>query len=74
MLLYELKLKEDKLKGSIDIYDRIYVYKWIEHRRVKNYYKLLNYSRRQVYNLINEMKEKLYSNEKIAQNCTKNSV
>lgn len=77
VLLYELKLKEDKLKSSIDIYDRIYVYKWIEHRRVKQYYRLLNYSKRQIYRFIDEMKEKIYSKEswhKMAQNGTKKGV
>lgn len=56
----ELRKKEDLLRRSNDIYDKIYVYKWLEHRSLNNYYRLLSYSKRQIYNFINEMRKKLY--------------
>lgn len=76
VLQYELKTKEQVLRSSIDIYDRIYVYKWLEHRRVKNYYRLLNYSKRQIYRFIDEMEIKIYAKSwhKMAQNGTKTGV
>ena len=74
VLDYELRKKEKELRNSHNIYDRVYVYKWLGRKRVREYYRLLNYSRRQIYNFINEIKENLYSKEKIAQNCTKIDV
>ena len=67
---YELKKKEKELRYSSNIYDKIYVYKWLEHKRVREYYRLLNYSKRQIYRFIDEIKEKIYSKEKMAQNGT----
>ena len=61
VLAYELRKKEKELRYSHDIYDRIYVYKWLERKRVREYYKLLAYSRRQIYRFIDEIKENLYS-------------
>lgn len=63
MLQYELKKKEQQLKNSDDIYDKIYVYRWIEHKKIKDFYRLLSYSKRQVYNYINIIKEKIYKND-----------
>ena len=60
MLKYELDNKEKELRSSNDIYDKIYVYKWIEHISVYRFYKQLGYSVRQIYNLISEMKKKIY--------------
>ena len=74
VLDYELRKKEKELRYSHNIYDRVYVYKWLERKRVREYYRLLDYSRRQIYNFIREIKENLYSKEKIAQNCTKVDV
>ena len=59
---YELKKKLIKMKGEGDIYDKIYIYRWIEHRSVYKFYRLVGYSRPQVYRFISEMKEKLYKN------------
>lgn len=77
----DLKERAIKLKEEGDIYDKIYYYKWIEHKSVYKFNRLVGYSVRQVYNYIGEMKEKLYpkiekkekdeENDKIAQNCTK---
>lgn len=71
VLEYELRKKEKELRYSHDIYDRIYVYKWLERKRVREYYRLLDYSKRQIYRFIDEIKENLYSKEKMAQNGTK---
>lgn len=62
MLNYELKKKLIKMKEEGDVYDKIYIYRWIEHRSVYKFYRLVGYSRPQVYRFISEMKEKLYKN------------
>lgn len=69
-LNYELNKKEILLKNSQNIYDKIYYFKYIRGKRVNEFYRLTNYSKRQVYNYINEIKKNLYENEtlhKIAQ-------
>lgn len=60
MLNYELKKKLNQMRESEDVYDKIYIYRWIEHKSVYKFYKLVGYSRPQVYRFITEMKEKLY--------------
>ena len=45
-----------------DVYDKIYIYRWIEHKSVYNFHRLVGYSVRQIYNYIDEMKKKLYKN------------
>lgn len=62
MLNYELKKKLIKMKEEGDVYDKIYLYRWIEHRSVYKFYRLVGYSRPQVYRFISEIKEKLYKN------------
>lgn len=74
VLEYELKKKEKDLRYSYNIYDKIYVYHWLERKRVNNYYKLLDYSKRQIYRFIDEIRENIYSNENMAQNGTKVDV
>lgn len=78
MLNYELKKKLNQMRESEDVYDKIYIYRWIEHKSVYKFNRLLGYSARQIYRYIDEMKEKLYpkkekneENEKMAQNGTK---
>lgn len=69
-LNYELNKKEILLKNSQNIYDKIYYFKYIRGKRVNEFYRLINYSKRQVYNYIKEIKNNLYENEtlhKIAQ-------
>ena len=60
MLNYELKKKLIKMREDGDVYDKIYIYRWIEHRSVYKFYRLVGYSRPQVYRFISEMKVKLY--------------
>ena len=62
-LNYELNKKEILLKNSQNIYDKIYYFKYIRGKRVNEFYRLLNYSKRQVYNYIKEIKNNLYENE-----------
>lgn len=70
MLNYELKKKEREMRTIGDVYDKIYVYKWIEKKSVYKFYRLTGYSRPQVYRFISEMKDKLYKNQKMRQNET----
>lgn len=60
MLNYELKKKLIKMKEEGDVYDKIYIYRWIEHKSVYKFYRLLGYSVRQVYRYMDEMKKILY--------------
>ena len=62
MLNYELKKKLIKMKEEGDVYDKIYIYRWIEHKSVYKFYRLVGYSRPQVYRFISEIKENLYKN------------
>lgn len=62
MLNYELKKKLIKMREEGDVYDKIYIYRWIEHRSVYKFYRLVGYSVRQIYNYIEEMKKNLYKN------------
>ena len=62
MLNYELKKKLIKMKEEGDVYDKIYIYRWIEHRSVYKFYRLVGYSRPQVYRFMSETEEKLYKN------------
>lgn len=62
MLNYELKKKLIKMKEEGDVYDKIYIYRWIEHKSVYKFHKLVGYSVRQIYNYIDEMKKILYKN------------
>ena len=62
MLNYELKKKLIKMREEGDVYDKIYIYRWIEHRSVYKFNKLVGYSVRQIYNYIEEMKKILYKN------------
>jgi len=59
-LEYELKKKEKTLRESKNIYDRIYVYVWLEHKKIPRFYRLLGLSQRQTYNYKDEIEEKLY--------------
>lgn len=62
MLNYELKKKLIKMREEGDVYDKIYIYRWIEHKSVYKFYRLVGYSVRQIYNYIDEMKKMLYKN------------
>ena len=64
MLNYELKKKEREMRTSGDVYDKIYVYKWIEGRTPRYFNKLIGFSLSRTYDYIAEMKEKLYNNAK----------
>ena len=64
MLNYELKKKLIKMREEGDIYDKIYIYRWIEGRKPKYFYKSIGYSLSRTYDYIDEMKIKLYQNKK----------
>lgn len=54
-----LRLKWLELKESRYVLDRIYKYAYVERRKVEEYYKLINYSKRQTYRKLEEIAEKL---------------
>lgn len=58
-LEYELKKKEYNLKNSKDVYDRIYVYCWLNRKKPSQIYRLIPCSRSSAYNYKDEIKEKL---------------
>lgn len=64
MLEYELKKKEIEMRNGVDVYDRIYVFKWIDKRKPNQFNKLIGYSISRTYDFIAEMKEILYKNTK----------
>jgi len=64
VLEYELKKKEIELRKSNEVHDRVYVFKWLEHKKVREFYKLINYSMPQTYRFIDEIKEKIYKKSK----------
>lgn len=60
VLEHELKKKELELRASDDVYDKIYVYRWIEHKKIKQFFKLIGYSYRQTDRKIKEIENNLY--------------
>ena len=64
MLNYELKKLEKKMREHGDVYDRIYVYKWIDCRRPRHFNRLIGFSLSRTYDYITEMKKKLFENTK----------
>ena len=62
MLAYELNKMENTMRERGDVYDKIYIYRWIEHKSVYKFYRTLGYSVRQVYRYMDEIKKKLYQN------------
>ena len=60
MLNYELKKKLIKMREEGDVYDKIYIYRWINHKSVYKFSKLIGYTSRQVYRFISKMKDELY--------------
>ena len=56
---YQMKLKLMDLRESKDILDRIYVYKYVDKKKVGKFYRLTHYSRMQVYRKIQEIEEKI---------------
>lgn len=56
---YHLKLKLMDLRESKDILDRIYVYKYVDKKKVGKFYRLMHYSRAQIYRKLDEIEEKL---------------
>lgn len=64
MLNYELKKKEREMRTSGDVYDKIFVYKWIDGRKPRYFNKIIGFSLSRTYDYIAEMKEKLYNNAK----------
>ena len=68
---YLLKVKELTLRDSKDIYDRIYVYKWLDKKKEKQFCKLIGYSRAQTYRIVDEIRGKIKEIEKKIKDETK---
>lgn len=56
---YLLKIKEAELRESKDILDRIYVYYWLEKKKVSKFYRLVGYTREYTYEVIDKMREEI---------------
>lgn len=54
-----LKLKEEELKESTDIKDKIYRYRYIDKLKVYKISKLVGYSEAQVYRFLDEIRRKI---------------
>ena len=57
---HELREMELKMRNGKDVYDKIYVYKWIDKESPYRFSKKLGYTTRQVYRYINEIKKEIY--------------
>lgn len=54
-----LKLKEEELKASTNIYDKVYRYRHIEKMKVCKIAKLVGYSEAQVYRILDRIQKSL---------------
>lgn len=59
VLAYRLKLKEIELKESSELMDKIYLLRYVDRLKVKHITYKLNYSRQRIYQLLNEISERL---------------
>ena len=60
---YLLSLKEKELRKSRDIYDRVYVYKWIDNTKTDTIIKETGYSRSQIYSIIRHLTNQIERSE-----------
>ena len=60
-----LKIKEKELRASHAIPDRIYVYRYIDGYGINKIAKTINYSKSQVYRILNQIDKKMRQNAKI---------
>lgn len=56
---YLLKIKEAELRESKDVLDRIYVYHWLEKKKVSKFYRLVGYTREYTYEVIDKIREEI---------------
>ena len=54
-----LKLKEQELRLSTNPYDKIYVYKFLEHVKVYKITRLVNYGEAQIYRMLKVIRKKV---------------
>lgn len=62
MINYELKKMAIEMQISSDVLDKVYYYRWIEHKNPVQFYRLISYSIPQTYRFIDEIKKNLYLN------------
>ena len=60
---YLLEQKENDLRKSADLYDRVYTLKWIDHLKPEDIAEKVHYSRSQVYNIIGHLSAQLERDE-----------
>ncbi len=58
-----LKIKECDLRASYDIYDRVYVCRFIDGMSITSISKKINYSRAHVYRIFTDIKRSMRKNE-----------
>lgn len=54
-----LKLKEEELKSSSNLYDRVYKYKYLDKLKVFKICKLIGYSEAQIYRMLKTIKNNI---------------
>ena len=58
-----LEQKENELRKSADLYDKIYTLKWIDHEKPEDIADKVHYSRSQVYNIIGHISAQIERSE-----------
>mgnify|MGYP001625113800 CR=1 FL=1 len=59
VLEYRLKLKEIELNNSSNILDKVYLLKYVDERKVRYICIKTNYSKTQIYRILEEIKKKI---------------
>lgn len=68
---YLFKVKEIELRESNDLFDKIYVYKWLDKKKERHFCKLIGYSRAQTYRYVDEIREEIKKIERKYKDETK---
>lgn len=66
-----LDVKERELRKSVDIFDRIYTYRYLDGMSIKGIAKILNFSKSQIYRKLQSIQRKIRKCGKVATICDK---